>query len=50
MKSKQKEVNIFAMLFNVKPADVPDNLQHKNTELQSNNELRAWYNNLSKVL
>ena len=35
MKSKQKELNVFATLFNVEPADVPDNLKHKTIELQT---------------
>lgn len=34
-KSQQMELNIFANLFNVEPADVPDNLQHKIIELQT---------------
>jgi len=46
MKSKQRELNIFATPFNVEPADVPDNLQHEIIELQSNDELKARYNNL----
>lgn len=46
MKSKQRELNIFVTLFNVEPAGVPDNPQHKITELQSNDELKASYNNL----
>ncbi len=36
MKSKQNELNIFATPFNVEPFEVPDNLQHKIIELQSN--------------
>uniref|UniRef100_UPI00358F8063 general transcription factor II-I repeat domain-containing protein 2A-like n=1 Tax=Myxine glutinosa TaxID=7769 RepID=UPI00358F8063 len=35
MKSKQRELNIFATPFNVEPADVPDNLQHEIIELQT---------------
>lgn len=31
---KQKELNIIATLFNVEPADEPDNLQHEIIELQ----------------
>uniref|UniRef100_UPI0035901BC1 general transcription factor II-I repeat domain-containing protein 2-like n=1 Tax=Myxine glutinosa TaxID=7769 RepID=UPI0035901BC1 len=46
MKSKQRELNIFATPFNVEPADVPDNRQHEIIELQSNDELKARYNNL----
>ncbi|KAK0132869.1 General transcription factor II-I repeat domain-containing protein 2A [Merluccius polli] len=46
MKSKVKELNIFATPFNVEPADVPDNLQLEIIELQSNDELKAKYNNL----
>ncbi|XP_060767151.1 general transcription factor II-I repeat domain-containing protein 2A-like [Neoarius graeffei] len=46
MRSYEKDLNIFATPFNVEPADVPDNLQHKIIELQSNNELKARYNNL----
>lgn len=30
----------------MEPADVPENLQHEITELQSNDELKAKYNNL----
>jgi hypothetical protein len=40
------ELNIFATLFNVEPADVPDNLQHEIIQLQSNDELKARYNSL----
>lgn len=40
------EVNIFATPFNMEPADVPDNLQYKIIQLQSNDELKARYNNL----
>ncbi|XP_045114791.1 general transcription factor II-I repeat domain-containing protein 2-like [Portunus trituberculatus] len=47
MKSKQQELNIFATPFNVVPADVPDNLQHEIIQLQSDDELKARYNNLS---
>ncbi|KAI7789328.1 putative general transcription factor II-I repeat domain-containing protein 2-like [Triplophysa rosa] len=46
MKSKQKELKIFATPFNVEPSDVPDNLQHEIIELQSNDECKAKYNNL----
>uniref|UniRef100_A0A9J7YT13 SPIN-DOC-like zinc-finger domain-containing protein n=1 Tax=Cyprinus carpio carpio TaxID=630221 RepID=A0A9J7YT13_CYPCA len=46
MKSKQNELKIFAAPFNVEPSDVPDNLQHEIIELQSNDELKAKYNNL----
>nr|KAF6492499.1 hypothetical protein HJG59_009690 [Molossus molossus] len=42
--SKQMELNIFARLFNVEPADVPDNLQHEIIQLQSDDELKARYN------
>ncbi|KAJ4931375.1 hypothetical protein JOQ06_025672 [Pogonophryne albipinna] len=42
----QKELNIFTTLFNVEPADVPENLQLEIIELQSNDELKARYNNL----
>ncbi|KAL7395106.1 hypothetical protein ABVT39_010220 [Epinephelus coioides] len=37
---------MFATLFNVQPADVPDNVQMEIIELQSNNKLKAKYNNL----
>lgn len=47
VKSKQQELNIFATPFNVEPADVPDNLQHEIIQLQSDDELKARYNNLS---
>ncbi|MBN3322094.1 GTD2A protein, partial [Atractosteus spatula] len=40
------ELNIFATPFNVEPADVPDNLQHEIIQLQSDDELKARYNNL----
>lgn len=46
LKSKQKELNIFATLFNVKSADLPDNLQPEITELPSNNEMKAKDNDL----
>ena len=46
MKIKVKELNIFATPFNVEPADVPDNLQNEIIELQSNDQLKAKYNNL----
>ncbi|XP_016061495.1 PREDICTED: general transcription factor II-I repeat domain-containing protein 2B-like isoform X1 [Miniopterus natalensis] len=46
IKSKQMELNIFATPFNVEPADVPDNLQHEIIQLQSDDELKARYNNL----
>lgn len=39
-------MNIFATAFNVEPADVPDNLQHEIIQLQSDDELKARYNNL----
>lgn len=39
MKSEKKELNIFDSPFNVKTADMPDNLQHKIIMLQSNNLL-----------
>ena len=44
--SKQNELNIFATPFNVEPADVPDNLQHKIIQLQTNVGLKARYSNL----
>lgn len=44
--SKQKELNLFANQFKVKLADVPDNLQHEITELQSNIKLKVRYNKL----
>lgn len=34
VKSKQMDLNIFATPFNVEPADVPDNIQHKIIQLQ----------------
>jgi hypothetical protein len=40
------ELNIFATPFNVEPADVPYNLQHEIIQLQSDDELKARYNNL----
>ncbi|XP_073687696.1 general transcription factor II-I repeat domain-containing protein 2A-like [Garra rufa] len=46
IKSKQNELKIFAVPFNVEPSEVPDNLQHEIIELQSNDELKAKYNNL----
>ncbi len=46
VKSKQKQLNMFATLCNVEPADVPDNLQLEIIELQSNEELKAKYSNL----
>ncbi|XP_069840988.1 general transcription factor II-I repeat domain-containing protein 2B-like [Dendropsophus ebraccatus] len=46
VKSKQMELNIFSTPFNVEPADVPDNLQHEIIQLQSNDELKARYNNV----
>ena len=46
IKGKTNKLNIFATPFNVEPADVPDKLQHKIIELQSNDELKAKYNNL----
>ncbi|KAL7395576.1 hypothetical protein ABVT39_019609 [Epinephelus coioides] len=42
----QKELDMFAMPFNVQPADVPNNIQMEITELQNNNKLKAKYNNL----
>nr|KAF6492494.1 hypothetical protein HJG59_009685 [Molossus molossus] len=44
VKNQQMEFNIFATPFNVEPADVPDNLQHEITQLQSDDELKARYN------
>nr|KAF6480915.1 hypothetical protein HJG59_010704 [Molossus molossus] len=44
VKSKQMEMNIFATLFNVEPADMSDNLQHEIIQLQSDDELKARYN------
>nr|KAF6480694.1 hypothetical protein HJG59_010560 [Molossus molossus] len=46
VKNKQVESNIFAATFSVKPADVPDNLQHRILHLQSNDELKVRNNNL----
>jgi hypothetical protein len=46
VESKQMELNIFATPINVEPADVPDNLQHEIIQLQSDDELKARYNNL----
>nr|KAF6462259.1 hypothetical protein HJG59_011297 [Molossus molossus] len=46
VKSNQMELNIFATPFNVEPANVPDNLQHEIIQLQSDDELKARYNNL----
>ena len=46
VKNVQKELDMFAMPFNVQPADVPENFQMEIIELQSNNELKAKYNNL----
>lgn len=46
MRSKVKELSIFATPFIVEPADVPDNLQHEIIELQSNDELKAKYSTL----
>ncbi|KFD45115.1 hypothetical protein M513_14008 [Trichuris suis] len=46
LKSRQVELNIFAIPFNVEPADVPDNLQNEIIQLQSDDELKARYNNL----
>nr|KAF6492423.1 hypothetical protein HJG59_009626 [Molossus molossus] len=40
------ELNIFATPFNVEPANVPDNLQQEISQLQSDDELKARYNNL----
>ncbi|CDW58614.1 Dimer Tnp hAT domain containing protein [Trichuris trichiura] len=39
------QLNIFAIPFNVEPDDVPDELQHKIIQLQSDDELKAKYNN-----
>ncbi|KAK3893510.1 hypothetical protein Pcinc_000218 [Petrolisthes cinctipes] len=47
VKSKQQELNIFATPYNVEPADVPDDLQYEIIQLQSDDELKARYNNLS---
>lgn len=33
MEDRPIELNIFAVLFNVEPADVPDNIQHKIIQL-----------------
>jgi hypothetical protein len=41
------ELNIFATPFNVEPADGPDNIQHEIIQLQSDDELKARYNNLT---
>nr|KAF6462269.1 hypothetical protein HJG59_011307 [Molossus molossus] len=43
VKSKQMELNIFAALFSVEPADMPDNLQHKIIQLQGD-ERKTRYN------
>ncbi len=48
-KGKQKELEhtgVQATLFNLDPADSPDNLQHKIIELQSNEEVKAALNRL----
>lgn len=50
MKSKQKELNTFAKLFNGEPADVPDNPKLQITELQNNNKLITRYNKLPIAL
>ncbi|KAK3894994.1 hypothetical protein Pcinc_001287 [Petrolisthes cinctipes] len=47
VKSKQQELNIFAIPFNVEPVDLPDNLQHEIIQLQSDDKLSARYNNFS---
>jgi len=46
VKSKQQELNILATPFNVERADVLDYLQHEIIQLQSDDELKARYNNL----
>ncbi|CDW60368.1 hypothetical protein TTRE_0000874001 [Trichuris trichiura] len=45
VKSRQMQLNIFAIPFNVEPVDVPDELQHEIIQLQSDDELKAKYNN-----
>nr|KAF6501055.1 hypothetical protein HJG59_008042 [Molossus molossus] len=47
MKSKPMKLNIFATPFNVEPVDVPDKLQHKTIQFQSDDELKARSNHLS---
>lgn len=46
VKKLQKELDMFATPFNVQPSDVPENLQMEIIEQQSNNGLKAKYNNL----
>ncbi|KAJ8038488.1 General transcription factor II-I repeat domain-containing protein 2A [Holothuria leucospilota] len=46
VKEKQEELSTFATPFNVEPVDVPENLQLEIIQLQSNDELKARYNNL----
>nr|KAF6426423.1 hypothetical protein HJG59_009131 [Molossus molossus] len=46
VKSKQMKLNIFATLFNVEPANEPDNLQHEIIQLPSNDELKSRCSNL----
>lgn len=46
MKRKQKDLSMFAMPFNVEPADVHDNLQREIVELQSIDELKAQCNHV----
>lgn len=41
MKSKQRELNIFATLFSLELADEPDIIQHEIIELQIRDELKA---------
>ncbi|CDW59511.1 hypothetical protein TTRE_0000784601 [Trichuris trichiura] len=44
VKSRQMQLNIFAIPFNVEAADVPDELQHKTIQPQSDDELNAKCN------
>ena len=46
VKSKQMELNIFAISFNMEPADVPHVEQLEIIRLQSNNELNSRNNNI----
>uniref|UniRef100_A0A5S6Q1R9 HAT C-terminal dimerisation domain-containing protein n=1 Tax=Trichuris muris TaxID=70415 RepID=A0A5S6Q1R9_TRIMR len=44
VKSRQMEVNIFSIPFNVEALDMLDNLQHEIIQLQTDDELKARYN------